>query len=66
MLYPSGNAKTFDYSDTIYAAAGGTVGCLETSDLDQDGWLEVWTPNYDGSYIELFKISPIKAAELLQ
>ena len=46
-------------------SAGGTIGSLETSDLDADGWLEVWMPNYDKSYIELFKLSPAKTAEFL-
>lgn len=65
-LYPSGDSEVFEYTDSIFANAKGTVGALETSDLDQDGWLEVWMPNYDKSYIELFKMSPAKAAELLQ
>jgi len=65
-LYPSGKATVFEYTDSIFDVAGGTVGALETSDLDQDGWLEVWMDNYNGSAIELFKVSPAKAAELLQ
>jgi len=27
--------------------ADGTVGALAFSDLDGDGWVEVWMPNYD-------------------
>jgi len=56
-LYPTGDAAAFEYSNTIFSNAGGTVGSLETSDFDGDGWLEVWMPNYDKSYIELFKMS---------
>jgi len=36
---------------------GGTVGALAWSDLDGDDWSELWVPNYDKSYIELFKFS---------
>ena len=27
------------------------------TDLDQDGWQEVWVPNYDKGTIELYKMS---------
>ena len=33
-LYPSGEASTYDYTDTIFKDAKGTVGCLAFSDLD--------------------------------
>ena len=36
-LYPSGDASIFEYTDTIFQDAKGTVGALETSDLDCDG-----------------------------
>jgi len=36
---------------------GGTIGALTWSDLDGDNWNELWVPNYDKSYIELFKFS---------
>lgn len=53
-LFPSGDSEEFEYTDYVFEKAGGTVGALAFSDLDQDGWLEVWMPNYDSSYIELF------------
>lgn len=36
---------------------GGTVGALTWADLDNDGWNEVWIPNYDKSYVSLYKFS---------
>jgi len=33
----------------------GTVGALAWSDLDEDDWQELWVPNYDSSYIEVFR-----------
>jgi len=65
-LYPTGDAAEFDYEVTTFVEGGGTIGCLAFSDLDEDGWTEVWMPNYNKSYIELFKISPAQAAEFLQ
>ena len=53
--------------DTIFDDAKGTVGSLAFSDLDNDGWQEVWVPNYDKSTIELFKMSSIATeTEFLQ
>lgn len=57
-LYPSGDKSEFEYTDTIFKDAKGTVGALAFSDLDGDGWQEVWMPNYDKSYIELWKVTP--------
>lgn len=37
-LYPTGDASVFEYDDTIFFNAKGTVGCLAFSDLDNDGW----------------------------
>jgi len=56
-LYPSGDQWHFDYTDTIFDNAKGTVGCLAFSDLDNDGWQEIWVPNYNKGTIELFKMS---------
>ena len=57
VLYPTGDADVFEYEDNIFDDAKGTVGCLAFTDLDEDGWQEVWVPNYDKSTIELFKMS---------
>ena len=64
-LYPTGDALEFDYEKTVFDVAGGTIGCLAFTDLDEDGWTEIWMPNYSKSYIELFKLSPAQA-EFLQ
>jgi len=47
VLYPTGDASSFEYQNEIFDYAGGTVGALAMSDLDNDGWQEVWVPNYD-------------------
>ena len=56
-LYPTGDASKFEYENTIFDDAKGTVGAMCFSDLDQDGWLEVWVPNYDKDTIELYKMN---------
>jgi len=56
-LYPSGdNPLDFGYTDALIENAKGTVGALAFSDLDEDGWIEIWMPNYDGSTVEVFRI----------
>ena len=57
VLVPTGDASKFEYEDDVVVDAGGTVGALATADLDGDGWLEMYMPNYDKGYIEVFKIS---------
>lgn len=66
IMYPTGDKSAFEYDNQIFADAKGTVGALETSDLDGDGWLEVWMPNYDKGYIELWKMSALEEQEFLQ
>jgi len=67
VLYPTGDDKDlFEYENTVFDKAGGTVGCLAFSDLDEDGWQEVWVPNYDKSKIELYKMSSASPAQFLQ
>jgi len=63
VLYPTGDKDVFEYDNTIFDDADGTVGCLAFSDLDEDGWQEVWVPNYDKSTIELYKISAASSTE---
>ena len=67
-LYPTGDASKFEYENTIFDDAKGTVAAMCFSDLDQDGWLEVWVPNYDKDTIELYKMneSTSKPTEFLQ
>ena len=58
VLVPTGdNAEDFGYTDYVFDKAHGTVGALAFSDLDNDGWTEVWVPNYDKSTVELYKFS---------
>ena len=57
VLVPSGDSSEFDYENDIVVKAGGTVGALATADFDGDGWLEMYMPNYDKGYIEVFKLS---------
>jgi hypothetical protein len=33
---------------------GGTVGSIAFADLNGDGWLEFFVPNYDDNYVEVF------------
>jgi len=53
-LYPTD--VDFGYEEALIENAKGTVGALAFSDLDQDGWLELWMPNYDKSTMELFRL----------
>jgi hypothetical protein len=55
ILNPTGNASSFEYTDQIIKDEGGTVGALAFSDLDNNGWLEMWVPNYDSSFIEVYR-----------
>jgi len=52
--------------DTIHETRG-TVGALAFADLDNDGWNEVWVPDYDHSYMEVFRFHAIEeSVEFLQ
>lgn len=42
---------------------GGTVGALAFADLDGDGYQELWVPNYDKSYVEVFKFSALTSEQ---
>lgn len=63
VLYPTGDKDSFEYDDQIFDNAKSTVGCLAFSDLDEDGWQEVWVPAYDKSTIELFKMSSASSTQ---
>jgi len=43
------------YDRDLIEDAKGTVGALAQSDLDGDDWKELWMPNYDKNYIEVYK-----------
>ena len=45
---------------------GGAVGTIATYDIDGDGWLEMFVPNYEAGYVEVFKLSaPTTTTEFL-
>ena len=54
---PTGDAEQFQYTRTLIKNEKGTVGALAFSDLDNNDWQEMWVPNYDKSYIEVFLFS---------
>ena len=66
LLTPTGDASKFEYQKDLIVDAKGTIGCLDTADLDEDGWLEMYMPNYDKGYVEVFKISAASSSEFLQ
>jgi hypothetical protein len=57
VLVPTGDASKVEYTNDIIVEAGGTVGALTTADLDGDDWLEMYMPNYDKGYVEVFKMT---------
>lgn len=61
-LTPSGDANGYSYTDYVVVDANGTVGALAFADLDDDGWLEVYMPNYNKGYIEVWKINAASSA----
>lgn len=54
IAYPTGDASKFEYTRSVLKDEGGTVGALTFSDLDKNNWQEMWVPNYDNSFIEVF------------
>lgn len=61
-----GAVEPYNYSEDFYKDEGGTVGALCWADLDGDGWIEVFVPNYDSGYIEVYKTSPAASQLFLQ
>jgi len=51
------DTKNFGWDRDLIKNMKGTVGALTWDDLDNDGWNEVWVPNYDDSKMEVFKFS---------
>lgn len=56
VMTPSTEGET-SYADYFTKFENGTVGALAYADLDNDGWLEVFVPNYDKGYVEVFSFS---------
>ena len=63
VLAPTGDSSKFEYEDYVVVDAKGTVGALATADLDEDGWLEMYMPNYDKGYVEVYTMKNAVAAE---
>ena len=53
--------KTYSFDLDTIKDEKGTVGALTWADLDNDGWNELWVPNYDGGYVEVFKFMPLES-----
>merc|ERR1712216_926856 len=52
MMTKTGNLT---YDRDLVKDAKGTVGALTWGDLDGDGWNELWMPNYDKNYVEVWR-----------
>jgi hypothetical protein len=59
IVSPVGDASQSRYEKGLPRDMDGTIGALAFSDLDNNGWLEMWVPNYDKSYVELFKFKAL-------
>ena len=67
LLTPTGDAAKFEYEKDLIVKEGGDVGSLATYDVDGDGWLEMFVPDYTDGSIEIFKMSaPATPTEFLQ
>lgn len=66
VLTPIGDAAKFEYQNDIVVKAKGTIGALATADYDNNGWLEMYMPNYDKGYIEVFTITKASTDLFLQ
>jgi hypothetical protein len=59
--------STFTWDRDTLKETKGTVGALTWADLDNDGWNEVWVPDYDNNKMEVFKMSALPSSvEFLQ
>jgi len=56
----------WDWERDAVKEAKGTVGALTWDDLDNDGWNEVWVPDYDNSKMEVFRFRAIEQDQFLQ
>jgi len=65
LLTPT-DAKNWQWDRDTIKEEKGTVGALTWDDLDNDGWNEVWVPDYDNSKMEVFKFSALQQEQFLQ
>lgn len=63
LMRPNANG-TFDRQ--LIKKIGGTVGSITYGDIDGDGWLEFFVPNYDNGYIEVYKFFDSEAKFLTE
>ena len=62
LMRPKGDLT---YEMELIKYEDGTVGSLGYYDLDQDGWLEFFVPNYDGGYVDVYSFYDMDAEEEL-
>jgi len=43
------------YTREVIKNLGGTIGSLTFADIDNDGWVEFFVPNYDNNFIEVYQ-----------
>lgn len=53
--------KDWTYDVKEIEILGGTVGSLTYDDIDADGYTEVFIPNYDKGYVEIWTYAPIRS-----
>lgn len=54
-FYPVGGVGSFKYEGGPFIRTGGTTGDVAFADVDDDGWNEVFVPNYDGDVVHVFR-----------
>lgn len=58
--------SNWEWERDVLTKPKGTVGALTFADLDQDGWNEVWVPDYDHSKIEVFRFFDEQERTMMQ
>jgi hypothetical protein len=52
LLLPAGSG--FQYTTVVLDNAGGTVGAIGVADVNGDGFTELFVPNYDKNYVNVY------------
>lgn len=63
-IMTSTDTKTYAYDLDTLVEMKGTVGALCFDDVDNDGWQEVWVPDYNNGKIEMFNFAPVETGYL--
>merc|ERR1711871_728155 len=58
VLTPNAAKGKFVYDQTTLVQYPGTVGKPEVADVDGDGWVELFLPDYEGGLIQVFTAKP--------